>query len=263
METPDLLAAINHIAVEAGAEILRVYESDFAVQAKDDSSPLTEADLAAHRHIVAALGMLTPDLPIISEEGAIAPHAERRRWQRYWLVDPLDGTREFVKRNGEFTVNIALIENGAAIAGVVHAPALKLSYSAARGLGSFKGLGARREAIRTRPMPERPLFLVSRSHRDPRLDGFLQRSPAHDADSVGSSLKFCRIAEGSGDLYPRLGPTSEWDTAAAQCVLEVAGGAVLKLPEFTALDYNSKDSILNPEFIAVGDLDVDWRALLG
>jgi len=263
MESLDLLNAITRIAVDAGDEILRIYESDFAVQAKDDSSPLTEADLAAHRCIVSALAALTPDVPIISEESVIAPHAERRHWQRHWLVDPLDGTREFVKRNGEFTVNIALIENGAPVAGVVHAPALKLSYMAARGLGSFKGLREDRAPIRTRRLPARPLFLVSRSHRDPKLDGFLVRAPAHDADSVGSSLKFCRVAEGSGDLYPRLGPTSEWDTAAAQCVLEVAGGAVLKLPEFTALDYNAKDSILNPEFIAVGDLDIDWRALLG
>ncbi|MDP3856266.1 MAG: 3'(2'),5'-bisphosphate nucleotidase CysQ [Stagnimonas sp.] len=263
MESLDLINAITRLAVDAGDEILRIYQSDFAVQAKDDNSPLTEADLAAHRCILAGLAALTPDVPVISEESAIAPHAERRRWQRHWLVDPLDGTREFVKRNGEFTVNIALIENGAPIAGVVHAPALKLTYTAARGLGSFKGLRAERAAIRTRPLPARPRFLVSRSHRDPKLDAFLSRMPMHDADSIGSSLKFCRVAEGSGDLYPRLGPTSEWDTAAAQCVLEVAGGAVLKLPEFSALDYNGKDSILNPEFIAVGDLGTDWRALLG
>lgn len=263
MQTQDLLNAITRIAVDAGDEILRIYESDFAVQAKDDNSPLTEADLAAHRCILAGLTALTPDIPVISEESAIAPHAERRQWRRHWLVDPLDGTREFVKRNGEFTVNIALIENGQPVTSVVHAPALRLTYTAARGLGSFKGLRGERENIRTRPLPARPLFLVSRSHRDPRLDAFLIRMPAHDADSVGSSLKFCRIAEGSGDLYPRLGPTSEWDTAAAQCVLEVAGGAVLKLPEFAALDYNAKDSILNPEFIAVGDLRTDWRAMLG
>lgn len=263
MESLDLINAITRIAVDAGDEILRIYQSDFAVQAKDDNSPLTEADLAAHRCILAGLTALIPEVPVISEESAIAPHAERRRWQRHWLVDPLDGTREFVKRNGEFTVNIALIENGAPVAGVVHAPALKLTYTAARSLGSFRGLRGERVAIRTRPLPARPRFLVSRSHRDPKLDAFLSRMPTHDADSVGSSLKFCRIAEGSGDLYPRLGPTSEWDTAAAQCVLEVAGGAVLKLPEFSALDYNGKDSILNPEFIAIGDPRIDWRALLG
>lgn len=263
MNTPDLLNAITRIAVDAGAEIARIYESDFAVQAKDDASPLTEADLAAHRCILAGLTALTPDVPVISEESALPPHASRRHWSRLWLVDPLDGTREFVKRNGEFTVNIALIENGQPVAGVVHAPALKLTYTAARGHGSFRGLRGEREPIRTRTLPARPLFLVSRSHRDPRLDAFLARAPAHDADSVGSSLKFCRIAEGGGDLYPRLGPTSEWDTAAAQCVLEVAGGAVLRLPDLQPLDYNGKDSILNPEFIAIGDPGADWRAMLG
>ena len=263
MTKNELLDAIARIALDAGTEIARIYQSDFAVQAKDDDSPLTEADLAAHRLIVAALTALTPDVPVISEESPIPPLAERRGWRSHWLVDPLDGTREFIKRNGEFTVNIALIEDGAPVCGVVYAPVLGRSYLAARGLGSYRDLGAGRETIRTRPLPARPLFLVSRSHRDPKIDALLSRAPAHDSDSVGSSLKFCRVAEGSGDLYPRLGPTSEWDTAAAQCVLECAGGAVLKLPGFAPLDYNRKDSILNPEFIAVGDTATDWRALLG
>lgn len=263
MNTHDLLDAVTRIALDAGREISRIYESDFAVQSKGDDSPLTEADLAAQRCIAAGLAALTPEVPLISEESPLPPHAERQRWPCYWLIDPLDGTREFIKRNGEFTVNIALIEAGQPVLGVVHAPALGVTYSAARGLGSYKGLGSERVVLQTRPLPARPVFLVSRSHRDPRLEDFLARAPAHDADGVGSSLKFCRVAEGIADLYPRLGPTSEWDTAAAQCVLEVAGGAVLRLPDLQPLGYNGNDSILNPEFIAVGDRSVDWRALFG
>ena len=257
-----LLQAIADLAVAAGRQILRVYQSDFAVQMKDDDSPLTEADLAAQRCIAAGLAVLTPKLPVISEESALAPFAQRRTWPSHWLVDPLDGTREFVKRNGEFTVNIALIEHGVSVLGVVHAPALGLSYFAARGVGAFQLRGDARLALKTRPHPPRPTYFLSRSRCDPHLDRLLAKAPPHEASGVGSSLKFCRIAEGAGDLYPRLGLTSEWDTAAGQCVLECAGGAVLRLPELTPLRYNGKDSILNPEFIAVGDPTYNWAALL-
>jgi 3'(2'), 5'-bisphosphate nucleotidase len=250
------------IATRAGRAILEVYESDFAVTHKEDETPLTQADLAAHRLIVDALAKLAPPLPCLSEEAADIPYATRRAWSQYWLVDPLDGTREFVKRNGEFTVNIALIEDGRPILGVIHAPALGLTYGAARGLGAFRLDVTQRVRIRTRPLPAQPTFVVSRSHRDAALDAILARAPQHDAIGKGSSLKFCLVADGSADFYPRLGPTSEWDTAAGQCLVEQAGGAVWQLPELTPLVCNGKESLLNPSFAVVGDPACDWKALL-
>ncbi len=250
-------------ALAAGEEIMKVYRSaDFSVTQKDDASPLTQADLAAHRHIVAALQQLTPELPILSEEAADIPYETRQTWTRYWLVDPLDGTKEFIKRNDEFTVNIALIDRGVAQLGVVHAPALDLSYAGAIGLGAQRWKAGQRETIRTRAVPARPTFVVSKSHRDAALDAFLAKAPEHDAVSRGSSLKFCQIAEGSADLYPRTGPTSEWDTGAGQCVVEQAGGIVLRTPELTALRYNEKDSLLNPTFLVIGDPSYGWPAKL-
>ena len=250
------------LAQHAGRAILEVYESDFAVTHKDDETPLTQADLASHRLIVDALARITPPLPCLSEEAADIPFATRRAWTRYWLVDPLDGTREFIKRNGEFTVNIALVDGHRPVLGVIHAPVLGLSYGAAQGLGAFRLDGERRTPIRTRPLPARPTFVVSRSHRDVALDAILARAPAHDAIGKGSSLKFCLVADGSADFYPRLGPTSEWDTAAGQCIVEQAGGAVWRLPELTALGCNEKESLLNPSFAVVGDPDRDWVSIL-
>lgn len=260
--TERLLDEALNIALEAGERILAVYRSDFAVTHKDDESPLTQADLAAHHHIVGALERLSPALPVLSEESATVPYDTRRAWRHYWLVDPLDGTREFVKRNGEFTVNIALIEDGWPTLGVVHAPALGLSYAAAMDLGAFRADAATRTPIRTRPLPQVPAYIVSRSHRDAALDRLLARAPRHDELGKGSSLKFCMVAEGSADFYPRTGRTSEWDTAAGQCVVEQAGGAVWRLPELTPLAYNEKDSLLNPAFAVVGDKSYDWAALL-
>ena len=259
---PRLLDQALQLAQEAGAAIAEVYESDFAVTHKDDETPLTQADLASHRLILDALETWTPALPCLSEEAADIPFATRRGWTQYWLVDPLDGTREFVKRNGEFTVNIALVEDHRPVLGVIHAPALGLTYGAARGLGAFRLDAARRVPLRTRTLPARPTFLVSRSHRDPALDAILGRAPAHDAIGKGSSLKFCLVAEGSADFYPRLGPTSEWDTAAGQCIVEQAGGAVWRLPELGPLACNEKDSVLNPSFAVVGDPRHDWAAIL-
>jgi len=261
-DLPPLLDAALELAQAAGRRILEVYQSDFAVTHKQDESPLTQADLAAHRLIVAELARLAPKLPVLSEEGADIPFATRRGWARYWLVDPLDGTREFVKRNGEFTVNIALVEDHRPVLGVVHAPALNLTYGAARGAGAFKLEDGARAPIRIRALPARPTFVVSRSHKDPALAALLARAPAHDAIGRGSSLKFCLIAEGSADFYPRLGPTSEWDTAAGQCVVEQAGGAVWRLPELTPLGCNEKDSVLNPSFAVLGDPGHDWARLL-
>ncbi len=259
---PQLLDLALDLAVAAGVRIREVYESDFAVTHKQDESPLTQADLASHTLILETLPKLSPALPCLSEEAADIPYATRRSWSRYWLVDPLDGTKEFVKRNGEFTVNIALVEGQRPVLGVIHAPVLGLTYGAARGLGAFRLEGTRRIAIATRKLPAKPNFIVSRSHKDAALATLLARAPAHDAVSRGSSLKFCLVADGTADFYPRLGPTSEWDTAAGQCLVEQAGGAVWRLPELTPLGCNEKDSVLNPAFAVVGDVRYDWAKVL-
>lgn len=251
------------VARDAGEKIMAVYRSaDFSVTHKGDDSPLTQADLAAHHHIVAALARLTPDIPVLSEEAADIPYATRKIWPRYWLVDPLDGTKEFIKRNDEFTVNIALIENGEPTMGAVHAPALSLSYLAARGHGAWKSHGAELRRMHTRKTPARPSFVVSRSHQDAELQKLLSTLPEHEAVSRGSSLKICMVATGEADLYPRTGPTSEWDTAAGHAVVLEAGGQMLRLPELTPLIYNQKDSLLNPGFVVIGDADYGWARLL-
>jgi 3'(2'), 5'-bisphosphate nucleotidase len=261
--TEGLLGPLTDIAHRAGQAILAVYVTDFEVERKADRSPLTEADLAAHRCIVDGLGTLTPDIPVLSEESGEIPFTRRRRWPVYWLVDPLDGTREFVKRNGEFTVNIALIQNGRPIIGVVHAPALERTWLGCEGVGAFRiGAGNGRERIRTRPAPEGELKVVaSRSHASKEVERLLQGLGEYERVPRGSSLKFCVLAEGGADFYPRLGPTSEWDTAAGQAVLEAAGGAVVDL-EGRPLRYNREESLLNPHFLAYGDGGRDWLGLL-
>jgi 3'(2'), 5'-bisphosphate nucleotidase len=255
--------AIVGIAERAGAAILEIYRSDFAVSHKDDASPLTAADMAAHHVIVDALAALTPDLPVLSEESAAIDVATRRAWQRYWLVDPLDGTREFVKRNGEFTVNIALIDGGRPRLGVVYAPDRGELFVGEEGDGAYDlsdGSEPRRLAV-SASTAEPPRIAGSRSHRDPRMGAFLERVGDHELLAVGSSLKFCLIAAGRADVYVRLGPTSEWDTAAGQCVLECAGGRVTDLDGQT-LSYNRRASLLNPDFLASADNGARWRALL-
>ncbi|MCS4505579.1 3'(2'),5'-bisphosphate nucleotidase CysQ [wastewater metagenome] len=265
--TPDratrerLAEAVLTLCREAGERILRVYARDFDVTSKDDDSPLTEADRAAHEHLAAALPELEPALPVLSEEGGDIAFESRREWSAYWLVDPLDGTREFIKKNGEFTVNVALIADGRPVLGVVHAPVLERSWIGIEGVGAFREDGHGRRAVHTRPAGPGPwTAVVSRSHRGEQVDALLERLPGFETTSMGSSLKFCLVAEGSADLYPRFGPTSEWDTGAAQCVVEAAGGAVLRL-DASPLVYNRKASLLNPDFVAVGDPGVDWTAL--
>ncbi|WP_018232735.1 3'(2'),5'-bisphosphate nucleotidase CysQ [Thioalkalivibrio thiocyanodenitrificans] len=241
------------IARQAGALILAVYEQDFHVTEKTDRSPLTEADMAAHNHIVTALKDLTPALPVLSEESDRIPFSERSGWRTYWLVDPLDGTREFVKRNGEFTVNIALIHDHEPVLGVVYAPVLDLCYTAARGLGASRNAsGAGPEAIRVGRRRRHPVVAGSRSHGTERMGRLLERLGKHELISMGSSLKFCLVAEGRADIYPRLGPTCEWDTAAAQCVVCEAGGQVVDL-QGEPLRYNTRESLRNPEFLVIGD----------
>ncbi|MGB5540537.1 MAG: 3'(2'),5'-bisphosphate nucleotidase CysQ [Gammaproteobacteria bacterium] len=259
-----LLEPVTALARQAGVRILEVYNSDdYAVQEKDDRTPLTAADLAAHHTIVDGLGRLTPELAVLSEESASLPYAERSTWRRYWLVDPLDGTREFINRNGEFTVNIALIDDGVPVLGVVHVPVTGISYSACRGRGSFKQVGeGRPESIHVRKLDGGPVMVVgSRSHRGSSLNAFLEKLGEHEMVGMGSSLKLCLVAEGIADIYPRLGPTSEWDTAAAQCVVEQAGGQVTDT-HMQPLRYNTKDSMLNPFFLVFGDASRDWSQYL-
>ena len=256
-----LVAQVRSLACRAGAAILEVYEGEFHVERKDDRSPLTAADLAAHHLIVEGLSALTPDLPVLSEESAGVPWPERSRWTRYWLVDPLDGTREFVKRNGEFTVNIALIDDHRPVLGVVQVPVSGLVAWAVSGQGAWQVVAdGEPQRLRTRARAEPLVVAGSRSHGDARQASLLDQVGRHEVVPLGSSLKFLRIAAGEADLYLRLGPTSEWDTAAAQCVLEEAGGAVLDL-DGRPLACNTRDSLLNPEFFACGDPRTDWARL--
>ncbi len=255
-----LVAPVSELVREAGRAILAVYAQDFEVEHKDDRSPLTAADRAAHDILVQGLARLAGGYPVLSEESAEIPWAERQRWSRYWLVDPLDGTREFVKRNGEFTVNVALIDQHRPVLGVVQAPVLDYLCHAAVGVGAFlqTSEGGERRLQTTRPAAAPLRVAASRSHLDERTQALLQRVGAHERIGLGSSLKFCRVAEGAIDFYPRFGPTSEWDTAAAQCVLEQAGGAVIGI-DGEPLAYNRKDSLLNGDFLALGDVQLPWR----
>lgn len=262
--TDEVREGVIEIARAAAAEILRIYDSEFAVQHKQDDSPLTAADMAAHHCIIAGLARLTPDIPVLSEESAHEVSAARRRpWSRLWVVDPLDGTREFVKRNGEFTVNIALVQDGAAVFGVVQAPVTGDLWHGGTGFGAFRRDDGIDVALRSRAPALPPLRVAaSRSHRDERSEAFIaamtRATGAVEPLGLGSSLKFCRLAEGGMDVYPRFGPTSEWDTAAGQCVLEGAGGCVLDA-RGRPLRYNQRDTILNGDFIALGDPGVPWR----
>lgn len=257
----ELLDTVARIAVEAGAKTLPIYRSDFDVATKDDDSPLTQADLSAHRAIAQSLSELTPDTPQLSEEGTDIVYETRSEWREYWLIDPLDGTREFVNRNDQFTINIALIQDGRPVLGAVCAPALDTLWFGAAGLGAFCRAGDQKaETIRTSPaQTAKPRVLVSRSHRSDAIEQLLAGMDDYEPVSMGSSLKFCIIAEGRADFYPRLGPTSEWDTAAGHAVLAAAGGQVTDT-RGRPLRYNETDSLLNDWFIAYGDTRHDWLA---
>lgn len=252
------------VAREAGAAIMAAYGQGIAVRAKADDSPVTAADMAAHRCIVDGLARLTPDIPVLSEESAHAVPPERRRsWSRFWLVDPLDGTREFIRGNGEFTVNIALVDDGVPVFGVIQAPATGVVWHGVPGQGAFRiDDGGRRRVATRRPATPPLRVAASRSHLDPRTVAILRRVGEHDTLGLGSSLKFCLLAEGGMDAYPRLGPTSEWDTAAGQAILEAAGGCLLDLGG-RPFRYNQRDTLLNGPFIALGDPDLPWRDWVG
>ncbi len=251
------LGAVVLLAKQAGNAILSVYkESDFSVRYKADNSPLTLADIAAHELIVAGLAKLNLCYPILSEEAAELAYAERSTWTRYWLVDPLDGSKEFIKRNGEFTVNIALIENGVPIFGVVYAPVLDVCYFGSVGTGAYVQRGTEvAQAIHTVVAAENETIKVvaSRSHSDERTAALLQKLGKVECISMGSSLKLCLVAEGAAHFYPRLGPTMEWDTAAAHAVVSAAGGKVCRA-DGAALSYN-KENLLNPAFFVLSNTD--------
>ncbi len=256
------LPAIIALAKQAGQAILREYDqAGEDVIFKPGGSPLTRADMASHHLILAGLQALTPALPVLSEESAALPYDERRHWRAYWLVDPLDGTKEFLKRNGEFTVNIAFVEQGEPVLGVIYAPALDLTYFASRSEGAFRqSPDGNPVAIAVQNHRDAKLKVVaSRSHLGNGLEGGLERLGEHEYVKMGSSLKFCAVADGTAHLYIRRGPTMEWDTAAGQCIVEAAGGMVTDLQGKT-LSYN-KPNLLNPAFLATSIPDV-WQQLL-
>lgn len=261
--------ALIDIVIEAGNAILEIYEGDIEVQNKADESPLTQADLASHQIIIDGLSSLTPDIPVVSEESEPPAYAVRSQWPCYWLVDPLDGTKEFVNRNGEFTVNIALIEDGRAVYGIVGVPVQNRIYIGDVDAGNaWRIEQGEQQAICGRSMradQDHLTVVASRSHGGERLEQYLDelsgRYPKLSRQPVGSSLKLCTLAAGEADFYPRLGPTSEWDIAAAHAVLTAAGGEVYTFDR-AVLPYNSKESLLNPEFIAVADAQFDWWQVL-
>lgn len=259
----DLLDPVLNIAGHAGEKILEIYQTDFKVVAKADETPLTRADLAAHHAIELGLQALTPQWPVLSEESDAIDFQVRRQWQRYWLVDPLDGTREFVRKSDEFCVNVALIDQGRPILGVIYAPVTGQAWYAARGRGAWKRRRGQKRGrrLRCRKVDAVPTLAGSNSRGGPRTRAYLEALGEHHMMRQGSAIKFGLIAEGRADLYLRLGLTSEWDTAAGQCLLEEAGGQVTDLKR-RPLIYNARKSLLNPDFLAFGDASEDWTRYL-
>jgi 3'(2'), 5'-bisphosphate nucleotidase len=260
----ELVNPVCEIAKQAGTEIMKIYAEGFEIEEKKDHSPLTTADLASHTLIIEKLEKLTPNIPILSEESTSIPYTERSSWKNYWLIDPLDGTREFIKRNGEFTVNIALITDHSTSLGVVYIPVQDICYFAAREQGSYKQeqkQAAKKIQSRISTPTDKPTICGSRSHAGQSLQALQDKIGNFDLISMGSSIKMCLVAEGVADIYPRFGPTSEWDTAAAHCVVNEAGGEIVDM-NLQTLQYNTKDSLLNPSFIAVGNMNNQWRDFL-
>ncbi len=244
---------VCQIARDAGDAIMDIYSGEFDVELKGDNSPLTAADKASHDVILDGLHKHFPGIPILSEEGRDIPYEERSQWRRFWLVDPLDGTKEFIKRNGEFTVNIALVEEGTAVAGVVYVPEQEKTYLGISEKGAWLRTGEEIPVeIKVREANDEAglTVVMSRSHPSPELAEYLEKINVADALPVGSSLKLCVVAEGRADIYPRLGPTMEWDTAAGHAVVEAAGGTVTQV-DGEPLRYN-KENLLNPYFIVKG-----------
>jgi 3'(2'), 5'-bisphosphate nucleotidase len=260
-----LLEDVKFIAKQAGDKIMEIYQDeDFEVQLKTDNSPLTKADLAAHNIIVNFLETRYPSIPCLSEESAHIEFNERRKWTQCFIIDPLDGTKEFIDRNGEFTVNIALQKDGKPILGVIYVPTTGILYYAAEGDGAYKQQsGYPSERIKVRKIKKddelEPIkVMTSRRNQLESVRDMCQSLGNCQFMSFGSSLKMCMIAEGNADIYPKLAPTSEWDTAAAQVILEQAGGRLVAL-NFERFLYNQKESLINPSFLAIGDSSFDWK----
>ncbi|MFK8052110.1 MAG: 3'(2'),5'-bisphosphate nucleotidase CysQ [Woeseiaceae bacterium] len=258
MDIESDIDVVCKLAERAGKAIMRVYESDFDVISKRDASPLTQADMQADKIIREGLSTHDSRIPMISEETALPSFEERQQWHKYWLIDPLDGTKEFVNRNGEFTVNIALIEAGFPVIGVVHVPVTGITYWGGIAYGAFRAHpGSEHHPIRVSDGVSSPRVVTSRSHGTPKTEAWLERLGDYSVTRTGSSLKFCAVAEAQADVYPRFGPTSEWDTAAAQAVVEGAGGQVTTW-DGHRLAYNTKPDMLNPDFVVSGGVHTRW-----
>ena len=257
-----LISSTVEIAKLAGEGITEIYNSDFDYQLKKDLSPITAADNLSHIIITKRLKILTPEIPILSEENCDIPYKIRENWTKYWLVDPLDGTKEFIKRNGEFTVNIALIENNTPIFGVIHLPVTSETYWGSQVNGSFYSSGNNDvKEIRVSENHQNPIRLVaSRSHPSEMLNSLLKKIVDYEIIEVGSSIKFCHIASGQADCYPRFGPTSEWDTAAGEAIVSSAGGHVVAASG-NSMKYNVKEEYLNPNFIVSNGKIISERIL--
>ncbi len=250
------IQSINNIAVEAGHRILEIYNSDsFEIELKSDNSPLTEADKCSHTYITQKLSTLDPSIPILSEENSEnITYKERKLWKKFWLVDPLDGTKEFIKRNDQFTVNIALIENGEPVLGVIYAPTLSALYYAERSKGAYKKIDNKNERLLPQKKATNAVrILVSNSHLNQATQDYIAKLSSSGKEieyvKMGSSLKFCLLADEQADIYPRLGPTMEWDTAAAHAILQEVGKNIYEYEGGFPLTYN-KESLLNPSFVA-------------
>lgn len=265
MAQENLLEIAKSVAKLAGIEVMKHYHSgDFTKTVKDDDSPVTSADLAANDVIMTELTRLTPDIPIISEEVGAEALNERRNWQRYWLLDPIDGTGEFILKSGDFAVNIALVENGWPTIGVIHAPDHNLTYFAQAGLGAFKEADGKAEAISVATYDENRAIKVAVSRRQKLhvMGKYLSDNYQYEYVPLGSaSLKNCLIAEGLADCYLRVGPTGEWDTGASQCILEQAGGKIID-SEFLPLSYNARETLMNPDFMSLGNQAFPWQKIV-
>lgn len=243
------LKEIENIAKVAGRAIMKIYEKDFSIEYKDDKSPLTEADVKSNQIICDALNKLYPEIPIMSEENKIIEYDTRKNWEYYWCIDPIDGTKEFIKKNGEFTVNIALIKNGSPVLGVVYAPVLESMYSAKQGEGAFKN-GAKLPLQKNENLSDKMYVVASKSHLSAETQDFIDNLETKEIEQVskGSSLKLCMVAEGSADIYPRLAPTMEWDTAAADAIVRESGKMTYQFESDEPIVYN-KENLINPWFV--------------
>ena len=258
LNDPKILLEILNIAIDAGKEILKIYNDDIIIESKEDNSPLTKADINSNKIIINRLQNLEPNFPILSEESLIDWN-ERKDWNKYWLIDPLDGTKEFINKNGEFTVNIALIKNAKPILGIIYSPFLSELYFAQKDQGAYKincsdtikSLENSEKILSNNKKNSDEIIIIgSRSHSNNKFNEWINKNyKNYQILQKGSSLKFCEIANGNADLYPRFGPTSEWDIAAGHIILEEAGG-FLKTFENQSIKYNSKESLINPEFLA-------------